>query len=188
MNDKPETLLDGLSVPEGPRWHDGKLWFSDMWFHCIRVVDLSGQSDVVAELADRPSGLGWTKENQLLAVSIIDRRVLRMERGELHPFAELSALSTGACNDMVVDGTGQAWVGNMGYDFFGGAERKPGSILHVSASGSCSLAADGLDFPNGMVITPDGGKLIVAETFGNRLTAFDIAAQGNRLNIRRSGG
>jgi sugar lactone lactonase YvrE len=184
MKDKPETLLDGLSVPEGPRWHDGKLWFSDMWFHCIRVVDLSGQSDVVAELADRPSGLGWTKENQLLAVSMIDRRVLRMERGELRPFAELSAFSTGACNDMVVDSTGRAWVGNMGYDFFGGAERKPGSIVHVSAGGSCSLAADGLEFPNGMVITPDGDKLIVAETFGNQLTAFDIATDGSLTHRR----
>jgi sugar lactone lactonase YvrE len=184
MNDKPETLLDGLSVPEGPRWHDGKLWFSDMWFHCIRVVDLSGQSEIVAELADRPSGLGWTKENQLLAVSMIDRRVLRVQRGELHLFADLSTLSTGACNDMVVGGTGQAWVGNMGYDFFGGAERRPGTILHVSASGSCSLAADGLEFPNGMVITPDGGQLIVAESFGNRLTAFDIEPDGILTNRR----
>jgi sugar lactone lactonase YvrE len=80
----------------------------------------------------------------------------------------------------VVDGTGQAWVCNIGHGFFGGAETKPRSILHVSASGSCSLAADGLESPNGMVITPDGGKLIVAETFGNRLTAFDVAPDGRR--------
>jgi sugar lactone lactonase YvrE len=178
VNDKPKTLLDGLSVPEGPRWHDGRLWFSDLFAHCVRAVDLSGRAEMVAELADLPSGLGWTTENQLLVVSIIDRRVLRMERGKLRPFADLSGFSTGGCNDMVVDGAGRAWVGNIGYDYFGGAERKPGSIVRVSASGSCSPAADGLEFPNGMVVTPDGGKLIVAETFGNRLTGFDIAADG----------
>src|SRR5947209_13265356 len=94
-----ETLLDGLSVPEGPRWHDGRLWFSDIFADRVCALDLSGNAEVIAEVAGHPSGLGWTTGNRLLVVSVLERRVLRMEKGKLQPFADLSAYATGLCND-----------------------------------------------------------------------------------------
>ncbi len=184
MSAKVETLLDGLAFPEGPRWHDGKLWFSDIHGGVVRAVELSGRAELIAEVAEQPSGLGWTTDNKLLVVSMNDRRLLRMDDGALRPYADLSALATGPCNDMVVDAHGRAYVGNFGFDMFAGAERKPAGIVRVDPDGRCTLAADGLDFPNGMTITPDGGALIAAESYGNRLTRFDIAEDGT-LSGRR---
>src|SRR6185437_16694893 len=97
MSAKVETLLDGLAFPEGPRWHDGKLWFSDIFGGVVRSVDLSGRAELIAEVAERPSGLGWTADNKLLVVSMNDRRLLRMDDGALRPYADLSALAAGPC-------------------------------------------------------------------------------------------
>jgi sugar lactone lactonase YvrE len=184
MDDKAETLLDGLIQPEGPRWHDGRLWFSDMHAARVCAVDPSGNIELVAEVAGKPSGLGWTVGNKLLVVSMTQRRVLRMENGRLEPFADLSPLTPGPCNDMVSDELGRAWVGDMGYDWFASAEPKPGRIYHVDPDGLCALAAGDLAFPNGMVITVDGQRLIVAETYGERLTCFDIGSDGSLTNRR----
>jgi sugar lactone lactonase YvrE len=184
MNGHIETLLDGLSVPEGPRWHDGRLWFSDIYSDRVYATDLSGNAEVIAEVAGHPSGLGWTAGNKLLVVSVLERRVLRMEGGLLQPFADLSVHTTSPCNDLVSDGSGRVWVGEMGFDWLAGAEHRPGRIWYVAPNGVCVLAADGLAFPNGMVITLDGKRLIAAETFGNRLTSFDIAADNCLINRR----
>ncbi len=184
MSAKVETLLDGLAFPEGPRWHDGKLWFSDIFGGVVRALDLSGRAELIAEVAERPSGLGWTADNKLLVVSMNDRRLLRMDDGALRPYADLSALAAGPCNDMVTDAHGRAWVGNFGFNMFAGAQRQPAGIVRVDPGGACTLAADGLDFPNGMVVTPDGGALIAAESYANRLTWFDIAEDGT-LSGRR---
>ena len=123
MSGHVETLLDGLSVPEGPRWHDGRLWFSDIYADRVWAVDTSGNAELIAEVPGHPSGLGWTTGNRLLVVSVLERRVLRMEHGRLRRFADLSSHATGPCNDMVSDGNGRAWVGDMGFDWFAGAER-----------------------------------------------------------------
>jgi sugar lactone lactonase YvrE len=179
-----ETLLDGLRFPEGPRWHDGRLWFSDMYGPVVRAMDPSGRSEIVAEVAGHPSGLGWTADGRLLVVSMNDRRLLRMEDGALRPFADLSAFAGGPCNDMVVDGAGRAYVGNFGFDMFGGAERRTAAIVRVDPDGTATVAADGFEFPNGTVITPDGRSLIVAESYGHRLTRFDVAEDGS-LSGRR---
>ncbi len=179
---KIETLIDGLAFPEGPRWHDGKLWFSDLFAGVVRTVDLSGRSELVAEVAARPSGLGWTADGRLLVVSMNDRRLLRLASDGLQVFADLSPYATGPCNDMVVDGEGRAWIGNFGFDMFAAAPRRPAGIVRVDPGGDCVLAADGLEFPNGMVVTPDGGTLIVAESYGGRLTRFDIGADGALAN------
>jgi sugar lactone lactonase YvrE len=184
MNAHVETLLDGLSVPEGPRWHDGRLWFSDLYSDRVYAVSLSGNAEVIAEVAGHPSGLGWTTGNRLLVVSVLEQRVLAMANGRLQPFADLSSHARGPCNDMVSDDSGRVWVGDMGFDWFAGAERRPGSIWYVGPDGACTLAADGLVFPNGMVITGDGKRLIAAETFANRLTSFDIADDGRLINRR----
>ncbi len=184
MSATVETLLDGLAFPEGPRWHDGKLWFSDIFGGVVRAVDLAGRAELVAEVAERPSGLGWTVDNRLLVVSMNDRRLLCMEGAALRPFADLAPHATGPCNDMVVDGEGRIWVGNFGFDMFAGAERRPAAIIHVDRNGAASVAAEGLDFPNGMAVTPDGTLLIVAESYGNRLTRFDIGGNGALSNPR----
>ena len=180
----PEVLLDGLIFLEGPRWHDGKLWFSDMFAGQVRTVDLSGNTEVVAEVAERPSGLGFLPDGRLLIVSMQNRQLLRLDRTGLTSVADLSSLAVGSPNDMVVDTHGRAYIGHFGYDLFGGQEPRPASLLLVTPDGQVREVADGLEFPNGTVISPDGKSLIVAETFGRRLTAFSIADDGG-LSERR---
>ena len=180
----PEVLLDDLIFLEGPRWYDGKLWFSDMFAGQVRTADLSGNTEVVAEVAERPSGLGFLPDGRLLIVSMQNRLLLRLDRDGLTTVADLSSLAVGSPNDMVVDTHGRAYIGHFGYDLFGGEEPKPASLLLVTPDGQVREVADGLEFPNGTVISPDGKTLIVAETFGRRLTAFSIADDGG-LSERR---
>lgn len=179
-----EVLLDGLKFPEGPRWRDGKLWFSDFYAHRVATVDLEGNEATVVEVPQRPSGLGWTLNGELLVVSMLDRRVLRFDGRALHLYADLSALATGLCNDMVVDAAGRAYVGNFGYDRHNDAPPRDTRIIRVDPDGRAASVGEELVFPNGMVITPDGRTLVVAETFAHRLTAFDVGADGALGNRR----
>ena len=176
------TLLEGLTFPEGPRWRSGRLWFSDFYSHKVIQVDENGNSKTVVEVLEQPSGLGWMENGNLLVVSMRDQRILRMENDTLVQHADLSDLSTYWCNDMVVDKAGGAYVGNFGFNRRNGEEPCPTNLIRVSPEGRPSLAADGLWFPNGMVITPDGNRLIVAETFGHRLTVFDVLQDGSLSN------
>lgn len=177
-------LLDGLGFGEGPRWRDGRLWFSDFCFRHVRTVDEAGRSEVVVELPDQPSGLGWRPDGTLLIVSMTDRRLMRFADGRLSVEAELGALTGGKCNDMVVDGKGRAYVGNFGYDFEARAERRTTCLIRVDPDGSVHKATDELMFPNGTVITPDGRTMVVAETFAHRLSAYDVLADGALSNRR----
>ena len=180
------TLLDGLGFAEGPRWHDGRLWFSDMGTREVRTVDLDGRSETIVEVEQRPSGLGWLPDGSLLIVSMGDRRVLRWDGDALSEHADLSALVGHDCNDMVVDGRGNAYVGNAGFDFRSGAsDPRPAEVVLVRPDGSAEVVDREVVFPNGSVVTPDGGTLIVGETFGRRLTAFSIADDGT-LRDRRT--
>jgi sugar lactone lactonase YvrE len=178
------NLLSGLLFPEGPRWHEGKLWFSDMHAHKVRTVDLSGHAEDVAEVPAWPSGLGWLADGRLLIVSMTDRKLLRLEKGELKTHADISKLASFHCNDMVTDGQGRAWVGNFGYDLLSGAAQKQAELVLVNPDGSARIVADKLDFPNGTVVTADGKTLIVGESMGHRLTAFDIQQDGSLSNRR----
>ena len=175
-------LLHGLVFPEGPRWHDGKLWFSDMHAHEVRSVDLDGHAEMVVEVATWPSGLGWLPDGTLLIVSMTDRKLLRYSSGQLQVHADISQLASFYCNDMVVDGHGRAYVGNFGFDFFSGSAQKSAELVLVEPDGSARVAATGLDFPNGSVVTPDGKTLIVGESLGHRLTAFHIEDDGSLVN------
>ncbi len=179
-----ETLLEGLAFPEGPRWHAGRLWFSDIFGYAVHAVDLAGRDEVIARVPQHPSGLGWTTDDRLLVVSMNDRRLLRMEGDTLRPFADLGAFAGGPCNDMVVNEAGRAYIGNFGFDMFANAERQQAAIIRVDPNGTASVAAAGLDFPNGMVVTPDGRTLIAAESYGHRLTAFAIGEDGSLSNRR----
>ena len=182
---KLEVLLAGLKFGEGPRWRDGKLWFSDFYAHRVATVGLDGRDETIVEVPQRPSGLGWTANGELLVVSMLDRRVLRFDGKTLHLHADLSTLAGGLCNDMVVDAAGRAYVGNFGYDRHNDAPPRDTRIIRVDPDGrNAAFVGDDLHFPNGMVIAPDGRTLIVAETFAHRLTAFDVAADGALGNRR----
>jgi len=181
---QPRPLLDGLVFPEGPRWHNDRLWFSDMHAHAIFTVDLAGTQERIANVPERPSGLGFLPNGRLLVVSMRDRRLLRLDPDVLREHANLTDVATGDLNDMVVDAQGRAYVGNFGFDYNAAAEFKSANIVMVQPDGAVRVVADDLLFPNGPVITPDGNTFIVAETFGRRLTAFDIDADGGLSNRR----
>lgn len=179
-----QVLLDGLTFPEGPRWHEGRLWFSDFYSHRVVAVDMNGDAETIVEVPGQPSGLGWLPDGRLLAVSMTDRKLLRLEHGGLVEHADLSAIATFHCNDMVVDSEGRAYVGNFGSDYSTGEPLQAAKLARVDPDGGVSVAAEGLMFPNGAVITPDGGTLIIGETFARCLTAFDHAADGSLSNRR----
>lgn len=179
------TLVDGIVFGEGPRWHDERLWFSDMHANTVKTVELDGTCKKIVEVPGRPSGLGWLSDGRLLVVSMVDRRLLRLEGDQLVEHADLSNIATWHCNDMVVDCKGNAYVGNAGFDI---EVEQPviveANMAIVTTDGRVEVAADGLLFPNGTVITPDSKTLVVAETFGYRLTAFDIQPDGSLSNRR----
>jgi sugar lactone lactonase YvrE len=183
-DDTVGVLLDGLTFPEGPRWHKGRLWFSDFYSERVLAVDLAGKSETIATVPKRPSGLGWRPDGTLLIVSMLDRALLELKAGGLRPVADLSALAGGPCNDMVVDAAGRAYVGNFGYDRHGGEAPRTTGLIRVDGDGRATRVAEDLMFPNGMVITPDGKTMIVAETYAHRISAFAIGADGG-LGARR---
>lgn len=179
------VLLDKLGLPEGPRWHDGRLWFSDAGTNQVMTVDLDGNVETVVEVPGQPSGLGWLPDERLLVVSMTDRRLLRLDPDGLVEVADLRELASFHCNDMVVDQQGRAYIGNFGYAFSDpSATPKLAEVVLVTPDGDARVVADEMSFPNGSVITPDGRTLIVAETFTARLTAFDIEPDGS-LTRRR---
>ena len=183
-------LASGLRFGEGPRWHHGRLWFSDMYDHQVKTIGLDGRLEVKVDLPGQPSGLGWTPDGDLLIVSMRERQLLRVDHDRLVVHAELGDVATWHCNDMVVDAEGRAYVGNFGFDLHAAeaagdfSSARSAAMALVHPDGSVEVAADDLAFPNGTVITPDGSTLIVAESMGRRLTAFDRGADG-RLSNRR---
>ena len=184
MNAATDVLLDGLAFPEGPRWHDDRLWFSDMHAKRVVAVDEHGAAETIVEVANQPSGLGWLPGGDMLVVSMVDRRVLRFDGTTLAEHADLSALAPANCNDMVVDGSGRAYVGNFGFDMYGGEPWCKTNLIAVEPDGRAWVAAGEMSFPNGPVVTPDRRTLIVGESTGARLTAFDIAEDGTLSNRR----
>lgn len=181
---RAEPLVGGLCFGEGPRWHQNRLWLSDMHAHRVLTVTEGGQVETVVEVPNRPSGLGFMPDGTVLIVSMTDRALMRLRNGTLERVADLKSLATFHCNDMVVDRAGRAYVGNFGYDLHGGATPKPADLVVVEPNGAARVAARDLMFPNGTVITPDGKTLVVGESFGARLTAFDVQPNGDLTNRR----
>lgn len=187
------SLLEGIYFGEGPRWHDGRLWFSDFYAHAVKSVDEAGAVRTELALDDQPSGLGWLPDGRLLVVAMKERAIKRLDPGGVVLHADISHFSTHLCNDMVVDAQGSAWVGNFGFDL--DAELKARgddlfsdypvtNLVRVDADGSVHLAAQDMHFPNGSVITPDGKTLIVAETLAGCLTAFTINSDKSLVGRR----
>jgi len=184
MTKTTDVLLEGLAFAEGPRWRDGRLWFSDMHDHRVKTVDIDGRCEEVVVVENDPSGLGWLPDGRLLVVSMRDRRLLRLDEDGLVPVADLSDVAPYHCNDMVTDAQGRSYVGNFGFDFQAGEAPRTTAIALVTPDGRVRVAADDLAFPNGTVISPDGRTLVVGESFAARLTAFDVAEDGS-LSGRR---
>ncbi|MGH9055488.1 MAG: SMP-30/gluconolactonase/LRE family protein [Acidimicrobiales bacterium] len=179
-------MVEGLTYLECPRWHDGRIWFSDFYTNAVYSAAADGGGlRVEVEVPNQPSGIGWLPDGRLLVVSMRDRRLLRQEPdGQLSVHADLSGHVGGHPNDMVVDSQGRAFVGEFGFDLMAGAPLASANLLRVDPDGSVTVAAREMMFPNGSVITEDG-TLLVCETFGNRISAFDIGADGS-LHNRRS--
>ena len=195
MTHATRVLAEGIYFGEGPRWHEGRLWFSDFFAHAVKSVSLTGDLRTEFKIDDQPSGLGWMPDGSMLVVSMKKRQVLRRARdGKIAIHADLNGIATFHCNDMVVDAIGRAYVGNFGFDLDAAlaargvesvlADHPTAKLACVSPTGAVTVAATDMHFPNGAVITPDGNTLIVGETFGGCLTAFDIGADGKLGNRR----
>jgi sugar lactone lactonase YvrE len=182
---KFRTLVSGLSFTECPRWRDGRLYFSDFYTQQVLAVALDGAIERIAEVPQRPSGLGFLPDGRMLIVSMGDRKIMCREHdGSLVEHADLLKVAPWHLNDMLVDHDGRAWVGNFGFDLMGGAKVTTTNLICVDSNGCVTVAADGLGFPNGMALTPAGNTLIVAETTMNRLSAFEVTSGG--LGKRRT--
>jgi sugar lactone lactonase YvrE len=178
-----KPLMTGLGLGESPRWHDGRLWFADWVAQELIALDAGGRSEVVANVRSLPFSIDWLPDGPMLVTS--GRQLLRMEPdGSFATHAELGGLSEYGWNEIVVDAGGNAYVNNICFDFMGGGEFAPGIIAVVAPDGSVRQVADGLAFPNGMALTPDGSTLIVAESFAGRLSAFDVDPDGGLSNRR----
>ena len=176
-------LVDDLCFGEGPRWRDHALWLSDMHDRKVLRMCPEGGVETVLQLEDdEPSGLGWLPNGDLLIVSMRRRLLLRFDGRRVETHADLSELATWHCNDMVVDRNGRAYVGNFGFDLHENAEPRPAELILVQPDGSASIQDDTVMFPNGCVITPDGKTLILGESFGGCLSAYDIDENGSLSN------
>jgi sugar lactone lactonase YvrE len=184
---KPQVLLTGLAIGESPRWHMGRLWLSNWGAQEILAVDPAGGSQVALRLpfSSIPFSIDWLPDGRMLIVSASDRPLLRQEAGgSLVPHADLSRLPAKIWNEIVVDGRGNIYVNGGSANPMGGEASVPGIIALITPDGAARQVADGVAFPNGMAVTPDNATLIVAESYANQLTAFDIAADGS-LSGRR---
>ncbi len=175
-----ETVAEGLVFPEGPRWRGDTLWCSDIFGHRVLRVTAAGEVATVAEIPTQPSGLGFLPDGSLLVVSMLDRRLLRIDGDRVTEAADLSGVASHECNDMVVTPDGRAYVGSIGVPIMQSDRAvETGSLILVEPGREPRIVADRLSFPNGCVVTPDGRTLIVAETIALRLTAFDIEPDGS---------
>jgi len=183
---EPQIRLTGIAFGEQPRWHADRLWFSDWGPREVITVDLEGNSEVILKAPSFPCCVDWLPDGRLLVVSARDGLLLRRELdGSLVTHGDLTGVSDHPPgNELVVDGRGNAYVNGPGFDMMAGAEFAPGSVALVTPDGSARQVADGIAFPNGMLVTPDNSTLIVADSYGKCLTAFDIAADGGLANRR----
>jgi sugar lactone lactonase YvrE len=183
---EPQTLMTGIAFGEQPRWHEDRLWFSDWGPREVISVDLEGNSEVVLRAPSFPCCVDWLPDGRLLVVSGRQGLLLRRDPdGSLVTHADLTGLSDRPPgNELVVDGRGNAYVNGGGFDLMAGEDFVPGIVALVASDGSARQVADGIAFPNGMVVTADNSTLIVAESYAKRLTAFDVAADGSLSNRR----
>jgi sugar lactone lactonase YvrE len=181
-------FVDGGRYYEGPRWHGGRLWVSDTISRSVFSFDVDGTSHRVCKLDDIPCGLGHLPDGDLIVLGMFQKRLWRLSQGTLALYADLSTIAAGTIDDMIVDARGGAYVGDAGFDLLSGS--KPGGlgrILYVRPDGACGVVAEGLDFPNGIAISEDDSRLVVAESMGDRLREFRVGADGSLSEGRTFG-
>jgi sugar lactone lactonase YvrE len=189
MNTKATTLVDsthGLKFTESPRWYNDKLWFIDIHDKRIKTIGMEGAVETVVDLPFIPNGFGIAPDGTILVGDAFARTIYRVENGALTRLADISNLTVFCLSDGIVDNQGRMYVGDIGYNFVDPTAKPVETcvLVLVATDGKATVVADHLSFPNGIVITPDGKTLIVGETIGNRLTAFDIIADGSLANRR----
>jgi sugar lactone lactonase YvrE len=196
----PQVLMTGLDFGESVRWHDDRVWFADWGTQEVVAVDLSGKSEVIVRVptarpetrlpdfggaGQGPFSIDWLPDGRLLIVSGRDGQLLRREAdGSLAPHADLSGFAGTGWNEIVVDGRGNIYLNRGGFDFVAGEKFAPGGVALVLPDGSAREVAFGLALPNGMAVLPDNATLVVADSYGKKLTGFDIAADGSVSNER----
>jgi sugar lactone lactonase YvrE len=183
---EPDVLMTGITFGEQPRWHEDRLWFSDWGRQEVIAVDLEGTSENILRVPSWPCCVDWLPDGRLLVVSGREGLLLRREPdGSLVTHGDLSkAAEPPAGNELVVDGRGNAYVNGGGFDLMAGEPYAPGIVALVARDGAARMVADGIAFPNGMLVTPDNKTLIVAESYAKQLSAFDIADDGSLSNRR----
>ena len=178
-----QVLAEGIAFPESPRWHEGRLWFSDWMAHQVIALSPDGESEVITEVDAFPFSIDWLPDGPLLITA--GREVLREEPdGSLATHADLSGLTEFGLNEIVVDGRGRTYVNGAGFDLMGGGDQAPGLVALVGADGTSEEVERGLAFPNGMAVTPDDGTLIAADSYGKELVGFEIEDDGTLSNRR----
>ena len=179
-------VFDGGRYFEGPRWHRGRLWFVDCMDRTLLSIDPSGKCEQHAKFEDdTPCGLGVLPDGKLIVLTMFRKRLMTYADGQLSLYADLSGIAAGTIDDMIVDGLGRAYVGDLGFDLPPPPDRGPvGRIILVTPDGATRVVADGLRFPNGIAVSADHCRLVVAEMDGQCLAEYDISADGS-LNFRR---
>lgn len=185
MKELHATLAaDDFVFLEAPRWHNNRLWVADVFDLKLYTVEEDGTRNVICNVPGRPAGIGFLPDDSAIVVSCADKKLLKVSGGTTSVYADLSAVAKGDLNDLVVDDIGRVYVGNFGYDLFGGAPKQLTEMHAVEPDGSIREVAGELEFPNGAVIKDDGQTLVVAETWRGKLTAYDRAANGDLSNRR----
>jgi sugar lactone lactonase YvrE len=178
------VVTDGLTFVETPRWHEGRLWFSEFFEPRVLAMSEDGSLETIVRVPNQPAGLGWLPDGRLLVVSMKDRKVMRLDGDELVEHADISHLASWHANDMIVDRHGRAYVGNWGFDVHSGAPFSTAILARVDPDGSTHAAEEGTSFPNGMAIIDDGRTLLLSESRRRWISAFDIAEDGSLSNKR----
>ncbi|MGB8402097.1 SMP-30/gluconolactonase/LRE family protein [Bradyrhizobium sp.] len=183
---KPSSVLEGGRYFEGPRWHAGRLWFVDCMNRTLLSLASSGECEQHAKFEDdTPCGLGVLPDGRLIVLTMFRKRLMTYADGRLSLYADLSGIAAGTIDDMIVDGLGRAYVGDLGFDLPPPSDRgSVGRIILVTPDGAARVVADGLRFPNGIAVSVDNSRLVVAEMDGECLAEYDIEADGG-LNFRR---
>ena len=175
----PDPLTDAIRFGESPRWHDGRLWFSDVHDYKLKTLDLDGTLRTVARAPGRPAGLGFMPDGRGLLATALDQKLWWVSgRGELTLAVDLAGIAEGPLNDMVVDGRGRAYVGDVGFNMAAGESPKPGQVILFTPDGGARVVAQKVMFPNGCAVSADGARYLVAETFADHVSEFAIADHG----------
>ena len=181
---KAQKLAEDFIFLEGAKWRDDRLWVSDVFDHKVYRLGLNGEREKIADVPNRPSGLGFMPDGTLIVASSKDFRLYRIAEGGIAEYADLTPHVGGHVNDFTIDHAGRIYVGNFGYDYDGGEAVRSTDIHRVDPDGTISVAASDIEFPNAMVIINNGSTLVVAETWRGKLTAFDLSPEGALSNRR----